>query len=281
MRHAVERAASRAADRLVAAVERRRTIARQTAPGVKIAQRQLLVTYRNLVAQGATLPSVWDAGFRVFSQVDEDGVILFLLGAVGIGTARFVDIGGGDGLWASNSANLAFNLGFHGLIIDADAEQIARGRSAYLKHPDTRLYPPAFQHAQVTQANVNELLRTHGFEGDVDLLSIDIDGNDYWIWEAVEAISPRIVVIEIHTEHGLAEVLMPYDASHLWRANAGPRQLGASATAMTQLAERLGYRLVGANRFGFNAFYLRHDLGQGAAPTIEVDALFRHTWTKL
>jgi hypothetical protein len=281
MRQAVERAAGRAVDRLVAAVERRRTIARQTAPAAKIAQRQLLGSYRSLVAQGAALPSVWDTGFRVFSQVDEDGVILFLLGAVGIGTARFVDIGGGDGLWASNSANLAFNLGFHGLIVDADAEQIARGRRMYQQHPDTRLFPPTFQHAQVTQANVNDILRANGVEGDIDLLSIDIDGNDYWIWEAIEAISARIVVIEIHTEHGLAEVCMPYDASHLWRADAGPRQLGASATVMTQLAERLGYRLVGANRFGFNAFYLRHDLAQESVPTIEVEALFRHTGTRL
>ena len=128
MRHAVERAASRTVDRLVAAVERRRTIARRTAPSVKIAQRQLLVTYRSLVAQGVALPPVWDTGFRVFSQVDEDGVILFLLGAVGIGTARFVDIGGGDGVWASNSANLAFNLGFHGLIVDADADGADRAR---------------------------------------------------------------------------------------------------------------------------------------------------------
>jgi hypothetical protein len=281
MRRAVECAASRTVDRLVAAVERRRTIARQTAPAVKIAQRQMLATYRSLVAQGTELPPIWDTGFRVFSQVDEDGIILFLLGAVGIGTARFVDIGGGDGLWASNAANLAFNLGFHGLIVDADAEQIARGRRAYQQHPDTRLYPPTLQHAQVTRANVNELLRANGVEGDIDLLSIDIDGNDYWIWEAVEAISARIVVIEVHTEHGLADVLMPYDANHLWRANAGSRHLGASATVMTQLAERLGYRLVGANRFGFNALYLRHDLGQGTVPTIEVEDLFRHTWTKL
>ena len=121
-------------------------------------------------------------------------------------------------------------------------------------------------------SNVDDAIRGAGIEGEIDVLSIDIDGNDYWIWEAIEAVDPRIVVIETHAEYGLEDVLAPYDEDLVW-ANAEPgAPFGASPGAMTALAERLGYRLVGANRRGFNAFYLRNDLAP-ELPRIEVAEL--------
>jgi len=275
---------ARSIQRLVApifdALERRQAFQEQTVPATKIALRQLLFTYQGLAARDEVLPSIWDTGFRVFSQADEDGVLLFLLGVVGISTARFVDIGGGDGLWASNCANLALNLGFHGVIIDADAERVERGRRVYRQHPDTRVFPPIFHHTVVTRETVNPILRSLPLVGEIDVLSIDIDGNDYWIWEAIEAVSPRIVVIEVHPAYGLRDVIMPYDEAFVWRSGTVPRDIGASPTAMTTLAQRLGYRLVGGNRFGFNAIYLRNDLGRGIIPTQDVAELYRHDWAK-
>ena len=252
----------------------------KTSPASKIALTHLFMHYRRMVEDGEKLPSVWDAGFRIFSQFDEDGITLFLLAAAGIGPRKFVDIGGGDGLWASNTANLALNFGFHGLFIDRDAESIERGERFYRNHLDTRLYPPKFKRATVTRSNINDIIRESGLEGEVDLLSIDIDGNDYWIWDAIECINPRIVLMETHVEFGMNSIVVPYDEEYVWSKENHPHYLGASPVAMTKLASRLGYRLVGANRFGFNVFYLRKDLGKDIVPEIEASELFKHERNK-
>jgi hypothetical protein len=248
---------------------------RRTAPATKIALRQMQFEYRRAMVAGGTLPSVWDTGFRVFSEFDEDGVALFLLAVGGSPNRRFVDIGAGDGVFASNTANLALNLGFDGLFVDANHSLIERGRRFYSKHPDTTVRPPALVRAFVTRENVNEVLRTAGFSGDIDLLSIDIDGNDYWIWQALDCVNPRFVIAEAHPELGREEWVMPYEPDFDARSAPPGRWMGASPAAMTRLAESLGYRMVGANLYGFNIFYARNDVAE-VLPTIELEELFRH-----
>ena len=264
-------------ERTLDLAEERRRVDDATSPTAKIAQRSLFLEYRRLVESRLPLPGVWDTGFRVFSQFDEDGIILFLLAVAGLGSRRFVDIGAGDGVIASNSANLALNLGFHGLFVDAREAEVERGRRFYADHPDSRERPPPFVREFVTTENVNELVRGAGFEGDVDFLSIDIDGNDYWIFEALDCIRPRLVCVETHTEYGLEDFVAPYDPAFDWRSAPPGSRIGASPLAMTRLAERLGYRLVGANLYGFNTFYLRRDLvADDLLPSIAVQELFRH-----
>lgn len=221
-------------------------------------------------------PSVWDTGLRVFSEYDEDGVILYLLSVVGASSRSFVDIGAGNGIHASNCANLAFNLGFHGAFIDADESGIANGRAVYANHPDTQRYPPRFVNAFVKKETINDTIREAGFEGEIDLLSIDIDGNDYWIWDAIDCVRPRIVIVETHVEYGLEEVLAPYDENYVWHRAPPDSPIGASPASMTKLAQRLGYRLVGGNRLGFNAIYLRDDLAPDLIPSIGVRELLWH-----
>jgi hypothetical protein len=232
--------------------------------------------YRGLVREPDRLPRYSETGLRVFSQFEEDGIILFLLAVIGRGSSRFVEIGAGDGVRASNCANLAFNLGFHGLFVERDEESVERGRAIYGGHADTRLFPPVFVQSFVTRENVLGLVAESGFGQDVDLLSIDIDGNDYYVWEALESVRPRLVVVETHTEHGTRQVLAPYRADYDWRQADPAEPVGASPAAMTQLGDKLGYRLVGANRFGFNTFYLRGDLAQGTLPTIDLAEILRH-----
>lgn len=275
VRHLVTRSGRLLIARLYEAFSGHLAAAERTSAATKIGLRSLYLGYRQRALDGRPLPPVWDTGFRVFSQFDEDGVVLFLLGVVGPGTRRFVDVGGGDGLHASNCANLALNLGYHGVFIDRDMSLIDRGRRFYAAHPDTRLFPPRFVHATVTKTNVNDVIRTAGIDGDVDLLSIDIDGNDYWIWEAIDCVSPRIVVIETHVEFGERSIVVPYDETFTWHPGRPPHYLGASPAAMTKLARRRGYRLVGANRFGFNVFYVREDVA-GPLPEVTVSDLFRH-----
>ncbi|MDX6504515.1 MAG: hypothetical protein QOE29_1640, partial [Gaiellaceae bacterium] len=205
----MKRLARRVVDRVLELGEERQHRLQQTSPATKIALRTLFLRYREQAGSGA-LPSVWDTGFRVFSQFDEDGVLLFLLASGGLETRRFVDIGAGDGVWASNCANVALNLGFHGLFVEARSVEVERGRAFYASHPDSRERPPVFVQSFVTREAIDDLVRGAGFEGEIDLLSIDIDGNDYWIWEALTVVSPRLVVVEAHTELGLADSVAPY-----------------------------------------------------------------------
>jgi hypothetical protein len=266
-----------AVDRVVDLIDERRSLADKTSPATKASLRSLWLEYRRRRQAGEPVPSVWETGLRVFSQFDEDGVILFCLAMAGTSTNRFVDIGASDGLIASNTANLALNLGFHGLFVDAREAEVERGRRFYATHPDTRERPPVFLREFITRENVNEIVRGAGFEGDVDFLSIDIDGNDYWILEALECVQPRLVCIETHTEYGHDEFVAPYDPGFDWHDVPAGTRIGASPLAMTRLAERLGYRLVGANLYGFNAIYMRADLvSVEVLPTIALDELFRH-----
>jgi hypothetical protein len=269
----------RASQLLDAAVQvwmRRRLLYANTGPTVKMALRQLYWSYQERVRAGKSLPSVWESGFRVFSQFDEDGIMVYLLALAGSGPARFVDFGGGDGVTASNCANLAFNFGFHGVFLDANAHLVARGRAIYQRHPDTSLYPPRFIEARVTPENVDALLRDASFEGEVDVLSIDIDGNDYWVWEAITCVQPRLVVIETHPELGWESRVVPYDPSGARRKGIPPHYLGASPAAAVALGRKRGYRLVAGNRFGFNAFFLRNDLAADLVPEIGLNELLGH-----
>ena len=139
-------------------IERRRTDDK-TWPATKIAQRTLFLEYRKRVVAGEPLPKASETGFRLFFQFDEDGVILFLLGVAGGSTRRFVDLGAGDGVYASNCANLALNLGFDGLFVEADAAKAEHARSFYARHPDTRERPPVVINAFITRETLDDLVR--------------------------------------------------------------------------------------------------------------------------
>jgi hypothetical protein len=159
----------------------------RTSPATKVAQLQLWHYYRSQIEAGRA-PNLCNTGFRCFSQVDEDGLILFLIAALGISQGVFLDIGAADGI-NSNCANLALNFGWRGTFIDGSEADIARGRAYYERHPDTWLYPPTFIHCMVNRENINQTLIEASVPPEVDLMSIDIDGNDYWIWEAITALS--------------------------------------------------------------------------------------------
>jgi hypothetical protein len=276
----LDRLAGRLARRFAGeSLEHTRSEARWS-PAVKVSLRQLWLHHAERAARGVPPGDASAAGFRIFSQFEEDGIALALLSSLGNGPRVFVDIGAGDGVFASNCANLAINLGFHGLFIEADRSLVERGRAFYARHPDTSLYPPAFAQASVTPATVNDIVRSAGFTGEIDFLSIDIDGNDYWVWEALTVVEPRVVVIEAHPELGRRSLVAPYTDEPLHVPGRPSHFLGASPAAMTALAARRGYRLVAANRFGFNLFYVREQLATAALPALHPDDLFRHARAK-
>jgi hypothetical protein len=259
--------------RFLDAADERRRLDDRTSPATKVALRSLFIEYRRLAQSGGWLPSVWDTGFRVFSQFDEDGVILFLLAVAGEGPRKVLDLGAGNGVHASNCANLLLNLGFDGTLIDADPEGVAWGRRFYARHPDTKECPPTMTHAFLSRENVNDVVRGSGLEGEIDLLSIDVDGNDYWLWDTLDCVQPRFVVVEAHPELGSAEYVMPYEPNFVWSKAPPDGRYGASPLALLRLAERRGYRAVGSNQYGFNIFFAREDVAP-ELPAVSLDDLF-------
>jgi hypothetical protein len=246
----------------------------RTAPAAKAAMVTQFGELQKAAISGSTLPKLQDCGFRVFSQFEEDGLLLYLAAVLEIEHKIFVDIGSSSGI-NSNCANLALNLGWHGLFIDGDENAIQHGKEFYSKHPDTELYPPIFQSAFITAENINQLVGDSGFNGPVGVVSIDIDGNDYWVWKALETISPSIVVIETHSEFGLDNIVVPYNPEYFYPGKH-PQYHGASPVAMVNLGKRKGYRLVGANRFGFNLFFVRNDVFPERVPEVQVESILRH-----
>ena len=123
-----------------------------------------------------------------------------------------------------------------------------------------------------TRATVNDLLTTNGFTGEIDLLSLDLDGVDYWIWDAIDVVSPRIVICEYNSVFGSKHcVSVPYSADFV-RENVHCSNLyfGASLGALTMLAERHGYFFVGCNSAGNNAFFVRNDV-IGNLPVVSLE----------
>jgi hypothetical protein len=242
-------------------------------PSVQISQRKLYHYYRDL-AKRDELPPLSETGFRVFSQFEEDGKLLYIFSVIGMGRKRFVEIGSDDGV-NSNSANLYFNFGWHGLFIDENPRSIRRGRKFFGKYPHPWFYKPVFICARVTRENINGLIKEAGFEGEIDLLSIDIDGNDYWIWDALEAVEPKVVIIETHNEFGMKNIVVPYDPDYSYPGKH-PVYHGASPVAMTKLARRKGYRLVGANELGFNFIFVRNGTADRQIPEVSVESVLWH-----
>lgn len=242
-------------------------------PSVQITQRQLYHYYKQL-ADKNELPAFADTGFRVFSQFEEDGKLLFIFSVIGMSKKVFVEIGSDDGI-NSNSANLYFNFGWHGLFLDINPRSVKRGINFYNKYPHPLCYKPKFVCSKVTRENINQLIENAGFKGDIGLLSIDIDGYDYWIWDAIEVISPQVVIIETHNEFGLNNIVVPYDPNYVYPGKH-PQYHGAFPVAMNKLANRKGYRLVGANELGVNFIFVRNGLGDHLIPEVTVESVLQH-----
>lgn len=243
-------------------------------------QMALKFIYQGMLKSGATLPCFDEVGFKIFSQADEDGILLYIFSLIGTTNKSCVEICAGDGR-ECNSANLIINHGWNGLLVDGDVKLIEKGREYYRKNQHTYVYPPTFVHAWITKSNVNEVIRSGEFEGDIDLLSIDIDGMDYWIWKSIQIINPRVVVIEYNDIIGPNEAItVPYSDdfnAYVYPTTRGmPNYCGASLAAFVKLAKKLGYRLVGCNRYGYNAFFIKNSIGVQYIPEIPIEKCFTH-----
>ena len=242
-------------------------------PFLKVSQAHLYNYFKSQFEIG-TKVNLEDVGYRVYSQVDEDGKIMCIFAAIGMGGKTFIDIGSGDCI-NSNCANLAINFGWHGLFIDGQEGNINKGKNFYTNHPDTFLYPPKFSNSFVQCENINSLIEENGFQGEIDLLSIDIDGNDYWVWDAIDIVDPRVVIIETHVEFGTNSIVVPYNKDFSYPGKH-PDYFGASPVAMQKLAHKKGYRLVASNIYGFNTIYVKESLCDERLPEYSVEKVLSH-----
>lgn len=243
----------------------------------QISQRQLFNQYQ-VWKKEDKLPAIADTGFRVFSQYEEDGKLLFILSIIGMQNKNFIEIGSDDGI-NSNCANLALNFGYHGLFLDGNPKAIKRGRKFYSKYPHPWMEAPKFTCDLVKTENINQLIKDANLSGDIDVLSIDIDGNDYWIWDAITEVSPNVVIIETHIELGMRNIVAPYDPNYFFPGKH-PIYHGASPIAMVNLAKKKGYRLVGANDLGFNFIFVKNGMGDNELPEVSIDSVLWHPSVK-
>jgi hypothetical protein len=205
--------------------------------------------------------------FKVYSQWGEDGIIQFLLRHVRVEQKVFVEFGV-ESYIEANTRFLLVHNNWSGLVLDGSPQNISVIRRDPIYWQRNLKATQAF----VTRENINELLQDAGVSGEIGLLSVDIDGNDYWVWEAITVVSPAIVVLEYNGRFKPEQsVTVPYDPGfQRGQAHYSHIYYGASLAALTKLSAAKGYALVGSNRVGSNAFFVRRDLLSGPVREVSV-----------
>jgi hypothetical protein len=200
---------------------------------------------------------------RVFSQNGEDGLLAEILRRIGAPARHFVEFGIESGR-EGNCIYLADVAGWAGLFIEAEEEMYGRLADKYGAQPAIRTV-----RAEVTTTNIERLFAEAEVPPEPDVISIDVDGQDYWLWQAIESYRPRVMVIEYNSSlDPRTRLVQPDEPGHQW---SGTEYYGASLGALESLAAEKGYRLIHTDLCGVNAFFVRSDLdGDALPPTEEV-----------
>ena len=228
----------------------------------QIAERQLVLQAQALAYARRDMKSLNGlhlAEFRAFSQFGEDGIIDWLIERLPGIPRSFVEFGAQD--YREANTRLLLQLrNWRGLVMDGSSENIAAIESDDVSWRHDLKAKAAF----IDRDNINSLFEDSGFAGALGLVSIDVDGNDYWIWEALTVASPAIVVCEYNAVLGdLRALVVPYRGDfHRSRAHHSNLYFGASIRALIELGTRKGYAFVGTTSTGCNAFFVRNDLAQ-------------------
>jgi hypothetical protein len=211
----------------------------------------------------ASAKSFREAEFKVFSQFGDDGIIQYLIARLEVPRelASFVEFGVQD-YSESNTRFLLMNDNWRGLVMDGDKASMEslQMRDMYWRHDLAALC------RWIDRDNINEILEESGFSGPIGILSIDIDGNDYWVWQRIEAVKPLIVIAEYNSVFGARQAItVPYDpAFNRTKAHYSNLYWGASLSALASLARSKGYAFVGSNLAGNNAYFVHESyVGRG------------------
>ena len=195
-------------------------------------------------------------GRKIYSQSDEDGIIEEIFNRIGTTNQSFIEIGVGDGL--ENNTICLMHKGWHGLWFEGSKKKSRKIQTAL--NPTIKSGSLSVINAFITKENINSLISAIFPASEVDLLSIDIDGNDFYIINALQCVSPRVIVVEYNSKFPPPiEYCMKYNPSHKWD---GTDNFGASLKFLEINLAKKNYLLVGCSLSGCNAFFIRQDLIQ-------------------
>lgn len=222
------------------------------------------------------IPKYWnDYGFSVFSQNDEDGLLQYIIHHTDIKSKKFIEFGV-ENYAECNTKFLLLHDCWSGLIMDGSDEYMEHLRHTHLNWRRRIDIRSAF----ITKENINDIINDSEFTGDIGLLSVDIDGNDYWVLEAINSCDPSIVVCEYNPIFGNKEkVTIPYDPK-FYRTEAHYSNLyyGVSLNALVYLMKSRGYKLVCVNNIGNNAFFVKADCSD--LSEVSIDNAWRENYVR-
>lgn len=211
----------------------------------------------NQVKARTQISSLHEVEFRVYSQFGDDGIIQWLLGRRPDLPRRFVEFGVED-YSEANTRFLMTNDNWSGLVLDGSATNMTRLRQRkwFWRHDLSA------RHCFMTRENVDQTIQEWSGGQAIGILHIDVDGNDYWLWEAIVSCSPSIVIMEYNALFGADRpITIPYSRDFSRHAaHFSAQYFGASLAALTHLAKAKGYGLIGTNRAGNNAYFVRRDI---------------------
>jgi hypothetical protein len=206
--------------------------------------------------KSAKVKDIHDNEFRVFSQFGDDGIIQWLIYHLDIPNKTFIEFGVED-YSESNTRFLMMNDNWSGFVMDGNNENIKKIKAQYYYWRHELNAKTVF----ITRANVNSLIAEQNFSNDVGLLHIDLDGNDYYIWEAINVINPIIVIVEYNSLFGMDRpISVIYDDAFIRsKAHYSTLLWGTSLLSLYNLANDKGYSFIGCNSAGNNAYFVRND----------------------
>jgi hypothetical protein len=194
--------------------------------------------------------------FKVFSQWGDDGIIQYLINRLEIPNKTFIEFGV-ENYTEANTLFLLLNNNWQGFIMDGSKSNMEQVKNSELYWK----FDLKIQDAFITSENINSLIQSTGFSKDIGILSIDIDGNDYWVWNAINDINPVIVIVEYNSILGVGKPWsIPYSADFVRnKAHFSNLYYGCSLLSLCDLAEKKGYYFVGCNEAGNNSYFVRQD----------------------
>ena len=229
---------------------------------------KLIINGRNFRSK-----NINDYEFSVFSQWGEDGILNYLINNLNIESKNFVEFGVENYL-ESNTRFILQNDNWSGLILDNDKKNIKEIQNHYYywRH-DLKA-----EYSHITSENINQILKDKFKQKSIGILSIDVDGNDYWIWKSIKEVDPQIVIIEYNSRFGKdRSVTVPYHPQFdRKKFHFSMLYYGASLKALCKLAESKNFKLVGTNKAGNNAFFVKKDLLNDQVQQTTIENCFRY-----
>lgn len=221
--------------------------------------------------------------YKVFSQFGEDGIIAEIMSRIGVASHRIVEIGIGNGT-ECNSLNLLINFGWTGLLIEGNPSFADKANEMFAERRGISSDRLVLVSEFVDAEYIDSVISGAGFDGEVDVLSIDVDGNDIWLLKAITAINPRLIIVEYNASFGPdLSISIPYERDFVWARRDLEKQYyyGASVTALAKVARQKGYNLVYGTQAGVNLFFVRSDLMVANLTEITPQQAYRPNFTNL